>query len=310
DASQQCLNEKTGWLSKDALVFLTFKGNDGTTKYTFTELYQCNPSQPYFGFASWDLFFTRSFNKGIRPVSFPDDKPIDSPEDGPNLLPGDQIQTFQQITSPNQVIVNACESTPLQYATNVKLHDTFWLKRQPYSLANMLNNDPRATEIVGGSVYQAFLSALSYHQWHAPVSGTVLSTEVVAGTYYSENLYQGFFADNPNPDPAAANNSQPYISSVATRGIIFIEADNVDIGLIAIVFIGMAEVSSCEFTVKPNDCITKGQPIGMFHFGGSSHCVLYRPSTAARLRFLVSPPWKPDANSNNAVNSALAVVAA
>jgi phosphatidylserine decarboxylase len=25
----------------------------------------------------------------------------------------------------------------------------------------------------GGTVYQAFLSALSYHHWHAPIDGTV-----------------------------------------------------------------------------------------------------------------------------------------
>lgn len=48
---------------------------------------------------------------------------------------------------------------------------------------------------------------------------------IVSGTYYSENLYQGFI--NPDwPDPNASNNSQPYISAVATRGIIFIQADN------------------------------------------------------------------------------------
>jgi hypothetical protein len=34
-------------------------------------------------------------------------------------------QSLQQITSSDQVIVNACESIPLQYASNVKLHDTF-----------------------------------------------------------------------------------------------------------------------------------------------------------------------------------------
>jgi len=27
---------------------------------------------------------------------------------------------------------------------------------------------------VGGTVYQAFLSALNYHRWHAPVAGTIV----------------------------------------------------------------------------------------------------------------------------------------
>ncbi|KAL3426833.1 hypothetical protein PVAG01_00342 [Phlyctema vagabunda] len=288
EASQACLDESTGWLSADALQILSAKGDDGTSDFTFQQLYICNPDQPYFDFSSWDSFFTRRFRPGVRPVAFPDDQP-------PDVMSGS--------TDPRQVVVNACESIPLQWVEGVKLRDTFWLKGQPYSLADMLDNDPRAAQFVGGAVYQAFLSALSYHRWHAPVSGTVLDTRIVPGTYYSENLYQGFIDNNPHPDPAAANNSQPYISAVATRGIIFIQADDPDIGLMAIVFIGMAEVSSCEFTVGKR--ITKGQEIGMFHFGGSSHCMLFRPST--KLKFVNPPPWPENAN-NNPVNSALALV--
>lgn len=55
----------------------------------------------------------------------------------------------------------------------------------------MLHRDPRAVKWVAGSVYQAFLSALSYRRWHAPFSEKVVSTRVVAGTYFSEYLLQG-----------------------------------------------------------------------------------------------------------------------
>lgn len=289
-ASQRCLNEESGWLSTDALNVLAAKGNDGKTDYTFQQLYACDPALPYFGFRCWDGFFTRKFNPGIRPIAYPDDHPTPDQPD------------------PTQVIINACESTPLQLVTDVKLHDTFWLKQQPYSLANMLDNDPLTSQFVGGSVYQAFLSALSYHCWHAPVSGKVVGIRLVPGTYYSENLYQGF-ANPDGPDPNAANNSQPYISAVATRGIIFIQANNPIIGLMAIVFIGMAEVSSCQFLVKEGDSITKGDLIGMFHFGGSTHCMVFRPSTNLNSHNFVKPqPWDPDDPNNNPVCSALAVV--
>jgi phosphatidylserine decarboxylase len=288
-SSTQCLNAENGWLSTDALNILAAKGNDGKTDYTFQQLYVCNPTLPNFGFTSWDAFFTRKFNTGIRPIAYPDNKPT---PDQPH---------------PSRVIINACESTPLQFVTNVKLSDSFWIKQQPYSLVNMLDNDPLTSQFVGGSVYQAFLSALSYHCWHAPVSGKVAGIRLVSGTYYSENLNQGFM--NPDgPDPNAPNNSQPYISAVATRGIIFIQADNPIIGLMAIVFVGMAEVSSCEFLVKEGDTITKGEPIGMFHFGGSSHCMVFRPSTNLQPHnFVTPPPWTDEAN-NLPVCSALAVV--
>jgi len=113
------------------------------------------------------------------------------------------------------------------------------------------------------------LSAKSYHRWNSPVSGTIIKTKLVDGTYYSETPTEGF-------DPAAPNDWQGYISEVATRAIIFIKAGNPKIGLMCIIFIGMAEVSSCDIQVYEGQKVTKGQPIGTFHFGGSTHCLLFR----------------------------------
>ena len=287
--SLSVLDPAKGWTSPDAIKILTDKGNDGVDKYSFSELYQCNPSAPYYGFKSWDQFFTRKFQDGVRPIAYPD-----------GALPTD--------VDPTTIIVHACESTPCFRKENVQLHDSFWLKSQPYSLADMLNGANTARHFVGGQVYQAFLSALSYHRWHAPVSGTVISVENVAGTYYSENYYEGFaniVDGEPRPDPNAPNNSQPYIAEVAARGIITIRADNQNIGMMAAVFIGMCEVSSCDFYVKPGDRITKGEPIGTFHFGGSTHCLVFRPQT--NLKFLDPGPYE-DEENNKKVNSLLAVV--
>ena len=38
----------------------------------------------------------------------------------------------------------------------------------------------------------------------------------------------------------------------------------------------MSEVSTCDITVKEGDRVQKGDQIGMFHFGGSTHCVIFR----------------------------------
>ena len=56
-----------------------------------------------------------------------------------------------------------------------------------------------------------------------------------------------------------------------------IEADNPDIGLMCFVAIGMAEVSTCEITVYDGQHVNKGDQTGMFHFGGSTHCLLFGP---------------------------------
>jgi phosphatidylserine decarboxylase len=177
------------------------------------------------------------------------------------------------------VVVSACESAPLHNVSNVGLDAKFWLKEQPYSLANMMNFHHLTERFVGGTVYQAFLSALSYHCWNSPINGTVIDAFIVKGSYYLENLYTGFYENNANPDEAGPNDSQPFLSAVATRAVIFIEADSPDIGLMGFIAIGMAEVSSCEITVEIGDHLNKGDEMGMFHFGGSTHCLCFRPET-------------------------------
>jgi len=253
---------RTGWFGEDAKKAMP----------NFVDDFICDPSQPYYGFTSWDNFFTRQFREGKRPVASPDD---------------------------DAVIVNACESAPYRLATQVSKLDKFWIKAQPYSIQYMLNGDPLAAQFVGGTVYQAFLSAFSYHRWHSPVSGKIIKTEVVDGSYYAETTAEGF-------DPSGPNNSQGYITEVATRGLVYIQADNPDIGLMCVMFVGMAEVSTCDIRVYEGQHVNKGDELGMFHFGGSTHCLIFRPGV--HLEFDMHGQT-PGLNSNNIpVRSRIATV--
>ena len=250
DSTYVLNTSENGWLSDYALNEMSkvAYGDD------FFNLFNC-PSEDrtkHLGFTSWDKFFTRTFNPGIRPVQNRDD--------------------------PNS-IANACESAPFRIAHDVPLKAKFWIKGQPYSLVDLLDGDPWASKFEGGTLYQAFLSALSYHRWNSPVSGIVVKAYNLPGTYYAESLYQGF--ENPRgADPvAAANDSQAFLTSTATRAVIFIKADNPKIGLMAFVAVGMSEVSSNEITVSVGQHVNKGDQLGMFHFGGSTHVLLFRPET-------------------------------
>jgi phosphatidylserine decarboxylase len=233
--SRYVLNDdpRTGWFGQDAKEAMP----------TFVQDFKCNPDLPYHGFTSWDNFFTREFREGRRPVASPED---------------------------DTVIANACESAPYKIAKNIKKRDKFWIKGQPYSLDHLMAGDPFVEQFVGGTIYQAFLSALAYHRWHSPASGRIVKTTVIDGSYYAEALVEGF-------DPAGPNRSQGYITHTAARGLVFIQADNPDIGLMAVLFVGMAEVSSCEFTVYEGQHVSKGDQLGMFHYGGSTHCLIFRP---------------------------------
>jgi phosphatidylserine decarboxylase len=72
----------------------------------------------------------------------------------------------------------------------------------------------------------------------------------------------------------------------------------------AFIGVGMAEVSTCEISVREGDRLRKGDQIGMFHFGGSTHCLVFRKDVK------VSGFPQPGLGENVPVRSRLAVVEA
>jgi phosphatidylserine decarboxylase len=253
----------SGWMSAEA------------QRAVGIEQFDYDAQAEHWGFASWNDFFTRRFKEGARPVDSPDD---------------------------DKVIVSACESVPYGISTDVQRHDRFWIKSQPYSLQDMLANDESVDEFVGGTVYQAFLSATNYHRWHSPVAGTIVRAFLQPGTYYSE-------ADSEGKDAVEPMNSQSYLAHVAARAIFVIEADDPVIGLMAFVPVGMSDVSSCLIDAKmtPGYHVNKGEELGYFQFGGSTHCLVFRPNAIAEFALAAIPqPHDPHAPVVR-VNSRLAV---
>ena len=262
DSASVLTDAPDGWLSQVAISELTAKGNNGTSKYSFEQLYICDPTAPHYGYTSWDDFFTREFRDGMRPVK------------------NEDLGLFAKAANgdSSSVIYNACESCPvfLRRGNDVQESAQFWLKGQPYSLGDMLAHHELTSQFVGGTVYQAYLSALSYHRWHSPVSGTIVKAFNVPGTYYSANYFQGFANTEGGPDAMAPNSSQAYVTGVAARAIIFIQADSQAIGLMGFVAVGLCEASSNRITVTEGQHVNAGDQLGMFHFGGSTHCLLFR----------------------------------
>ncbi|KAJ0359153.1 hypothetical protein COL154_008563 [Colletotrichum chrysophilum] len=309
--SRGCLR---AWVSASGQIVMAERANGRVGEgggLGFRELFVCPDPEDTetLGYESWDAFFVRRFREGVRHVEFPDDEEHIG---GEKLsVTGSSGNVDIQVDDNTSVIVNACESAPLQVVSDVALQADVTIKGQPYSLTDMLNNNALAPQFAGGTIYQAYLSAFSYHRWHAPVSGRIVELEMIPGTYFSVNRYQGIATrrndndDTDGPDPQAPCRSQAYTASVATRAVVYIQARNPKIGLIAIVFVGMTEVSSCEVTVTAGEEVLKGQEIGMFHFGGSSHCLVFRPGVELRFVENRSPAGL---EGNNRVNSALALV--
>lgn len=236
----------------------------------FKEIYECDPELPYWGFTSWDNFFVRKFKGNARPI-----------------VGGDNI------------IANACEAAPLVVRRNVQLREMFWIKKQPYSLGFMFAGDPLTDRFIGGTVYQAFLSQFNYHRWHSPVDGTIVKAYNVDGSYFAVCLPEGYHV-------VLLAHSQCYVSTMATRCLIFIQADNPRIGMIVFVGIGLTEVSSCDITARVGERVKKGDEIGMFHYGGSSHCLVFERGVNVHF---VKEPLQPDmTNEVMHVNSKLGEV--
>jgi phosphatidylserine decarboxylase len=243
-----------GWLCEDGKMTMaavaTIHTHSKHPARSFEHIFECDPSKPNLGYKSWDDFFTRRFSPHLRPVA--------------------------TVYKDQPLIVNACESTPYRIATPLAARAQFWIKAQPYSLVDILADSAYYHRFVGGTLYQAYLSALSYHRWHAPISGTVTKISHVPGTYFAENYRE---PSNPN-DPVGPlghvlRESQGYITEIAARMMIYIQADDPRIGLMCLVMVGMVEVSSCESTVGEGQHVEAGEEIGMFHYGGSTHCLIF-----------------------------------
>ncbi|KAF7976510.1 hypothetical protein HWV62_6319 [Athelia sp. TMB] len=262
-----------GWFGEAAMQSLGSK----IVPLTFEETYILpDPSKETRGFDSWDAFFTRQVRADARPIGDP--KP--------------------------EVLHNACESTVYRIGRDVKLHDQFWLKGQKYSLYDILNRNESFYEyFIGGTVYQAFLSPLDYHRWHAPVSGHIEKIEVIDGSYYAALPDEGAPKDDPDlPEGSpygALIRSQSFLTITASRALIYIQADNKDFGLVCFVGVGMAEVSTCDVTVREKQHVDVGDELGMFHFGGSSHALIFGPKSQITFENVVQE------NTHLKVNSAI-----
>ncbi|KAI1799665.1 Phophatidylserine decarboxylase-domain-containing protein [Daldinia bambusicola] len=284
DVSQKLVltDAPNGWLNKDALDTITIDSNptSGSNPKSFEDLFQCDTADPHYGFASWDAFFTRSFR------NIDADRPV-----------GGQGEEEE-----SQWVVSSCESKPFSLQNNVKKLDSFWLKGQPYSVAEMMGPglpDETVKKFVGGTVYQAFLSATSYHRWHSPVKGNVIYANVIYGTYFSEPTITGF--TNPDgPDPAAPDRAQGYIAHIATRAVYLIDTGSDAAGVVGAIYVGMADVSTCEINDKFQGLtsqvayekgvpVEKGEEIGMFHHGGSTHCLLFQGDLKLQFVFEAFP---------------------
>ena len=255
--SKSVLNDgETGWFNRKALDAFVKSAGGNPQQDKFEDFYICDPSDPSYGFNSFDEFFAREMKPEKRAPIFPEE---------------------------SKFINAACTSTIHAINAQLKESDNFWIKRSPYSLRHILGNDDNTDSFIGGTIFQAMLSSSDYHRWRSPVDGVVKKTRLIPGTYYASLLDHD---DCSSDDPLTR--SQDFVTAIATRALIFIESDNKDIGLVCFVAVGLAEVSTCNLAVKKGQKLKKGDELGQFHFGGSTHCLIFGPRVQLMPHHLVN----------------------
>ncbi|KIO14506.1 hypothetical protein M404DRAFT_928233 [Pisolithus tinctorius Marx 270] len=243
--------EEGSWLNTAALKAMVQSTGGNPEQDTFESFYVCNTTAPHYGFKSYDELFVRELHLRHRTPVLPE----------------------------NPAIVNsACSSTVDKLYNNLQKTDKFWIKRTPYSLSHMFADDLLTDQFMGGTLLQAMLGSLDYHCWRSPVKGTVMKIRLISGATHANphpTYYTACLDDNKR-DQDVVSRSQDFVSNISTRALIFIQAEE-PVGLMCFVGVGLGEVSTCNMVVRQGQRLEKGAELGQFHFGGSTHCLIFRP---------------------------------
>jgi phosphatidylserine decarboxylase len=179
-------------------------------------------------------------------------------------------------------VISPVDGEVCKISDKVNRKTAFEIKGEQYSLTDLLAEDANSRWLqpfVDGMAVQIFLKPSDYHRWHSPVTGRITKVRTVPGYFFAQ----------PSPgDLSTMPKDQLYkevfsfLSHVNTRTIVFIEPENPAIGEIALIFVGLTEVSSCRATVQEGDSVQRGDELGHFAFGGSTCCILFDRSKITR----------------------------
>ena len=198
---------------------------------------------------SFNDFFARELNPGLRHIDSPNDNTIVT-------MPADC--TFRQ-----KFVIKNDSSIP--EITIKKTHKVANIKE-------LLEGSQYANSFANGTFVHYFLAPSSYHRFHVPVSGIVKECRPVQGfTYFGVKLSKGQF-DAPDD----ATDGYEFIQA---RGVITIDTTNSpegNIGVVAVLPIGMCQVSSVNMFNLSGKSIKKGDEFGYFTFGGSDIILLFQ----------------------------------
>jgi phosphatidylserine decarboxylase len=214
--------------------------------------------EPHGGWRSFNQFFARYVRPGLRPIAALHDP---------------------------RVLVSPVDSTFLGQ-WEIHADSRIDVKGLEWSIHELLEGSPYADRFAGGLFMHAFLNTTDYHRLHAPVEGRVVESRVIPGQTMLKVVAEPVAAEvdpisvAPNGHRLVGRRYDPRDETgyqfSQTRGLVVLASP---IGLVAVLPVGMAQVSSVILTAREGVTLRKGEEIGYFQFGSSDVVVVFEAAS-------------------------------
>ena len=190
------------------------------------------------GWMTFNQFFAREIKPGKRPIAEPsNDKVIVSPADS----------VFEGVWD-------------IDANSNVTVKGVTW------PIAELLEGSPYRDAFKNGMYTHTFLNANDYHRYHVPVAGVIKEVRKIEGRVYMDIVRR--------PDGSLQAVDGDTYQYNQERGLIVI--DSPEVGLVAVLPIGMGPISSVNLMPEVGSRLQKGEEFGYFMFGGSDIVMLFQ----------------------------------
>lgn len=209
------------------------------------------PNMPS-GWLTFNQFFARELNGGLRPIAEPaSNLVVTSPADC----------SFQHAYD-----IDSDSNIPAVTVKNMAKYG---------NIKQLIEGSAYSESFAGGSFVHYMLPPSAYHRFHMPVSGLVKESFRIHGRVFMEVVLE-------NHQFKASDSATTGYEFSQSRGVVTIDtsaSDGGDIGVVAVIPVGMAQVSSVVLTAVQGTQMAKGEEFGYFQFGGSDIIMLFPDGT-------------------------------
>jgi phosphatidylserine decarboxylase len=217
------------------------------------DLGECQPREH--AYESFDQFFTRELRPGLRAICS-NAKEVASPADG----------TIEAIG-------------PVDH------EGTLLVKKQRYTVADLIGDPADAERYAGGQFAIVYLSPRDYHRVHSPVDGEITRVRSMPGDLYPVNA----IGERHVPLLFSKNRRVAIVIDTPALGrVTVVMVGAIIVGRITVNVIPGPDVPLGDHVLSPARPVHKGEEIGIFHLG-STAIVFVERGAAARFDRATGP---------------------